>query len=82
MYLEQWAIDHHCQKDIMSLSSNDIEYTKLIVIDIETDPNLPPIATKPHTVPLKYQECARKELEDLGKVGIIQESLPPRLYLL
>ena len=35
----------HTFEDIMSSSSNDIHYTKLIEIDIETDHNLPPVAS-------------------------------------
>ena len=46
-------------------------------MDIETDPNLPPIASKPYTLHLKYQEWVRKELEDLEKAGIIQRILSP-----
>ena len=57
----------HALEDIISSSSNDIGYTKLIEMDIETDPNLPPIASKPYTFLLKHQEWVRKELEDLGK---------------
>ena len=59
----------------MSSSSNDIGYTKLIKMDIETDPNLPPVASLPYTAPLQCQEWVRKRLEDLGKAGIIQRSI-------
>ena len=61
----------------MSSSSNDIVYTKLIEMDIETDPNLPLVALKSYTLPCKNQEWVRKELEDLEKAGIIQICLSP-----
>ena len=44
-------------------------------MDIDTNPNLPPIASKPYTLPLKYQERVRKELEDLEKEELIQRKL-------
>ena len=51
-------------------------------MDTETDLNLPPIACKPCTLPLKHQEWVRKVLADIKKEGIIQRSLPPMLHLL
>ena len=54
-------------EDIMSSSSNDIGCTKLIEMDIETNPNLPPINSKPYTLPFIHQEWLRKELGDLEK---------------
>ena len=50
----------HAFEYIMSLSSNDKGYTKLIEMDIETDNNLPAIASEPYTLPLKQQEWAKK----------------------
>ena len=44
----------HTSEDIMSLPSNDIDYTKLIEMDIESDPNLLTIASKPYTLPPKH----------------------------
>ena len=44
-------------------------------MDIETDPKLPLAAPKPSTLPLKYQEWVRKELEDPEKTEIIQRRL-------
>ena len=69
-------------EDIMSSLSNDISYTKLIEMDIETAPILPPIAFKPYALPLKHQKWVRKELKDLEIVGVIQISLSPMPYLL
>ena len=64
----------HAFEDIMSSSSNDIGYTKLIEMGTETYPNLSSIALKLYTIPLKHQEWVTKELEDLEKAGIIQRS--------
>ena len=64
----------HIFKDISS-SSNGIGHTKLIEMNIETDPNLWCIASKPYTIPFKYQEWVRKEIDDLGKARIIQRRL-------
>ena len=50
-------------EDIMSSSSSNIGYMKLIEMDIETDPNLPSVTLKPYTS-LTHQEWVRKELED------------------
>ena len=61
---EKWNCLIHAFECIMSASSNDICYTKLIEMDVETDPNVLSIASKPYTLPLKHQEWARKELED------------------
>ena len=46
---------HTCE-GIMSSSSNDTGYTESTEVDIETDPNLPPRASKSYTLPLKHQE--------------------------
>ena len=67
----------HNFEDSMSSSSNDIGQSKLIEMDIETDPNLLPVASKPCTLPLKCLEWVRKEVEDLEKAGNIQRSISP-----
>ena len=69
-------------EDITLSSSNNIGCTKSIKIDIETDPNLPLVAFNPYVLPLKHQEWVTKELEDLGKTGIIQRSLSPKAVML
>ena len=38
----------------MFSSSSDIGYTKLIEMDTETDPHLPPVASKPCMFPSKH----------------------------
>ena len=67
----------HALEDIMSSSSNDIGYTKLIDMDIETDPNLPSVASKPYTLPPKW---VRKELEDLKRQDLSKEVFHPVLH--
>ena len=67
----------HAFEDIMSSSPNDIGYTKVIQIDKETNLNLPCVASKMYTFPLKHQEWVGKELKDLEKTGIIQRSFSP-----
>ena len=47
-------------EDIMSSSSSNIGYTKLIEMDTETDPTLPPIDFKPYILPLKHKAWLEK----------------------
>ena len=37
----------------------------------------PPITKKPYTLPLKHAAWVQKELEILGKVGVIVRSVSP-----
>ena len=53
----------HAFEDIMSSSSNNIGYIKVIEMDIETYHNLLPVPSKPYTLPLKYQELSEKSLK-------------------
>ena len=48
------TLDHLLEhyKAIMSMSTNDIGYTKPIETGIVTDPNFSPIASKPYTLSL------------------------------
>ena len=50
-----------------------MQQQKLMEMDVETYPNLPPVASKPYTLPHKHQECIRKELEDLEKWVLFKE---------
>ena len=52
-------LSNYC-KGIMSSNSSDIRYTKLIKLDIETYPKLPPVAPKPHTFPSKHHKWVKK----------------------
>ena len=53
----------HSLKDIMSSSLDDTGYAILIDMNIETDPNIMPIASKSYTLSLQHQDWIRKELE-------------------
>ena len=69
----------HAFEDIMSSWSNDIGYTKLTEMEMETDPNLPPIVSKTYIPSLMSKEVW-KELEDLEKKHeLSKEDFPPLL---
>ena len=46
-------------------------------VPIETDPDAPPIASKPYTIPLKHQEFVKQELTKLLQAGLITHSISP-----
>ena len=46
-------------------------------VPIETDPNAPPIASKPYTILLKHQEFVKQELTKLLQPGLITSSISP-----
>ena len=58
---------------IVSQNVMDIGRTNLIELDIPTEG--PPIASKPHTVPLKYCEFVDHDIKQLEEVGIISQSM-------
>ena len=64
-------------EDIMSHKSTDIGVTTLEEVPIETNPDLPPIASKPYTIPLKHQEFVKQELTKLLEAGLITHSISP-----
>ena len=64
-------------KDIMSNKSTDIGVTTLEEVPIETDPDAPPIASKPYTISLKHQEFVKQELTKLLQAGLITHSISP-----
>ena len=68
--------------DIMLSCSSDMDYMKLIKMDIETDLNLSPVGSKPCSFPVKHYGWVCKELEDVEKVEIIQRSLSSYVSLL
>ena len=43
-------------EDILLTTTNDIRYTTLTEIDIVTDPNMPPIASKLQSLPQKHRK--------------------------
>ena len=61
--------------DIMSSSSSDIGYSKLIVIDIETNPHLPLFLQNHIHSLLNIMNGSEKEIEDMERAGFSQMSL-------
>ena len=76
---DQRTLSRHLEEyeDIILSNSSDIGYTKFIEIDMVTDPNLPPVASKPYNLPLKHCKWVQKQLEDLEEAGNIQWSVSP-----
>ena len=64
-------------EDIMSHKAMDIGMTTMEEVPIEMDPDLPPVASKPYTFPLKHQEFVKQELIKLLEVGLIMRSISP-----
>ena len=62
--------------DIMLPCSSDIGYQKLIKMDIETNQNIPIIASKLYKLPLKHHARVKKELEDLKRWEFYKEAFP------
>ena len=59
--------------NIMSQTAMDIGRTNLIELDIPTEG--PPIASKPHTVPLKYCKFMDHKIKQLEEAGIISRNM-------
>ena len=58
--------------DIVSKHSSDIRLTHLEGMKIDTDPNLPPVASKPFPLPLKHHNEVKEEIENLLEAGLIE----------
>ena len=58
---------------IVSKSATDIGRTNLTELDIPMEG--PPIACKPYSVPLKYQDFVDQEIKQLEDVSIISHSM-------
>ena len=67
-----------CDKydDVFSKNNQDIGKTTLIEMEMDTGDSLP-VVQSPYTLPLKYYEWVRKEIETLEKAGVIVKSLSP-----
>ena len=63
--------------DIASQYSNDIGQTHLEEKVKETDPKLPPVASKLYPLPSKYQKFIKEEIENLLQSGLIKRSVSP-----
>ena len=62
--------------DIFSKDSSDIGKTPLITMEIETGDS-PPVCQRPYNLPLKHIDWVQKELDTLGKAGVITRSVSP-----
>ena len=58
------------------MDSGDIGKTPLFEMKIDTGDS-PPNIQKPYTLPLKHVAWVQKELEILGKAGVIVRSVSP-----
>ena len=62
--------------DIFSKDSSDIGKTPLITMETETGDS-PPVCQRPCNLPLKHIDWVQKELNTLGKAGVITRSVLP-----
>ena len=63
--------------DIVSHHSSNIGLTHLEEMVIETDPELPPVVTKPYPLPLKLHKFVKDKIENLFKARLIKRSMSP-----
>ena len=76
----QKAFERLCERydEIISKNSGDICKTMLVEMEIDTGNHpLPPIASKPYTLPLKHYKWVQREIETLKCAGIIERSISP-----
>ena len=60
--------------DIFARGPLDLGKSVLVSHDIITDPNLPPVALKPHRLPFKDREIIEEKVQQMAKAGIIRRS--------
>ena len=60
--------------EAFSKSSEDIDRTKLVKMDIDMGDS-PPVSSRPYTLPLKHYEWVQREIESLECAGIITKSM-------
>ena len=53
----------HNYDDIVSKHSSDIRLTHLEEMKIDTNPNVPPVASKPYPLPLKHHKFMKEEIK-------------------
>ena len=61
---------------VFSLNNEDIGYTQLVTMDIDTGDS-PPVCQKPYTLPLKHYNWVQQEIETLEHAGVIRKSISP-----
>ena len=59
--------------NIISNHSSDIGLKHLEEMKIDTDLNLPPVASKPYPLPLKHHKFVKEETENLLEAGLIED---------
>ena len=67
----------HDHDDIVSQQSSVIRLTHLEEMTIETDPELPPIMSKPYPLPLKLYKLVKEEIENLLEAGLFERPRSP-----
>ena len=63
--------------NIISKHSSNIGLEHLEEMKIDTDPNLPPVASKPYPVPLKHHQFVKEEIKNLLEAWLIEDPWSP-----
>ena len=63
--------------DIVSQHSSSIGITHLEEMAIETDPELPPVASKLYPLPLKHHNFVKEEIENVLEAWLIKRLMGP-----
>ena len=61
--------------DIIHKHSGNIGHMHLEELKINTDLNLPPVASKPYCLHLKHYKIAKEETENILEAGLIERSM-------
>ena len=62
---------------IVSKHNSHFWLSYLEEMTIVSNPELPPIASKPYPLPLKHHKCVKEEIENLFKARPIERSVIP-----
>ena len=57
--------------------SNDLGLTQLQEMPIETDPNLPPVVSKPYLLLSKHLTFVKEKIKNVLEAGLIERSMSP-----
>ena len=60
--------------EAFSKNNENIGRTKLVKMDIDTGDS-PPVSSRPYTLPLKHYKWVQREIESLGRAGVITKSM-------
>ena len=75
--LHKLQILKHDYNDIVRQHNSDIGPTHLEEMTIEMDPKLPPVVSKPYSLPLKHHKFMKEEMKNLVEVGLNKRSMSP-----